>query len=62
MEEKTKSGSQIGGVIFVGCMFVGGGLGMLMGNVAVGGAIGMGIGFISMGIIWAAYKNREEEL
>lgn len=60
MSDKTKSGSAIGGVIFVGCMFLGAGLGMLFGKVAVGGAMGMGVGFIGMGLIWAVYKNREE--
>jgi len=58
MEEEKKSGSSIGGVVFVGCMFIGGGIGMLTNAVAVGGAIGMGIGFIAMGIIWAYYRDR----
>jgi len=60
MKDKKKSGSSIGGVIFVGCMFIGGGVGMWAGNVAVGGAIGMGIGFIAMGLVWAVYRTNEE--
>ncbi len=34
MEEiqKKKSGSSIGGLVFVGCMFIGGGIGMYMGK------------------------------
>ena len=61
MDNQEKSGTEIGRIIFVGCMFVGGGLGLFFGNVAVGGAIGMGIGFICMGLIWAVYKNHEKK-
>ncbi len=39
-EEKSFSG-----LIFVGCMSIGGGLGLLFGRPEVGGAVGMGIGF-----------------
>ena len=60
MSETQKSGSSIGGVFFVGCMFIGGGLGMFFDSVAVGGAIGMGCGFIAMGIIWAYFKSKED--
>ena len=45
MDNKKKDDSSIGGVMFVGCMLIGGGIGMLLGNVAAGGAIGMGVGF-----------------
>ncbi|MCF8258898.1 MAG: hypothetical protein K9J06_15185 [Flavobacteriales bacterium] len=58
MESQKKSGSSIGGLIFVGCMFLGGGIGMAMGNMPVGGAVGMGVGFIAMGIIAAYNRNR----
>ena len=58
MEEKKKSGSAIGGVVFVGCMFIGGGIGLLYGMPQVWGAIGMGIGFIAMGAIWAYYRQK----
>lgn len=55
-EDKTGA-SAIGGVVFVGCMFIGAGLGMLFGKVYVGGAIGMGVGFLAMGGVWAWMKN-----
>ncbi len=56
--EKQKSGSQIGGIVFVGCMFIGAGIGMMLGKVQVGGAMGMGVGFLAMGAIWAYYRNK----
>ncbi len=52
MEEKRKKGKNIGGLVFVGCMFIGAGIGMAMGKVAVGGAIGMGVGFLGMAASW----------
>ena len=58
MEEKKKSGSSIGGVVFVGCMFIGAGIGMLYNAVETGGAIGMGVGFIAMAAIWIYYRNK----
>ncbi len=45
VEEKSFSG-----LIFVGCMFIGGGLGLLFGRPEVGGAVGMGIGFLAMAL------------
>lgn len=59
MSEKKKTGSSIGGVMFVGCMFIGAGIGMIYNKPHIGGAIGMGVGFIVMGVVWANYKNRE---
>lgn len=59
MEDDRKSGSAIGGVIFVGCMFIGAGLGFLYGAVHIGGAIGMGVGFIAMGATWAYYRDKD---
>ncbi len=41
---------QFSGLIFVGCMFIGGGLGLLFGRPEVGGAVGMGIGFLAMSL------------
>jgi hypothetical protein len=58
-DSKDRSESAIGGVFFVGCMFIGAGLGLFFGEVAVGGAIGMGCGFIAMGVIWAYFKGKE---
>jgi len=48
----------IGGLIFVAFMFIGGGLGLLFGRPDVGGAIGMGVGFIAM----AFFKAKKIEV
>ncbi len=56
--QKKKSGSSTGGLVFVGCMFIGGGIGMLIGKVNVGGAIGMGVGFIAMAVIYIYYRDK----
>ena len=60
MEEESnkKNGSNIGGIVFVGCMFIGGGIGMLFHKANVGGALGMGVGFIAMGVVWAYYRDK----
>lgn len=58
MEEKKKSGSAIGGVVFVGCMFIGAGIGMMNNALPIGGAIGMGVGFIGMAAVWAYYRDK----
>ena len=58
MEEKKTSGTKIGGIVFVGCMFLGAGIGMLYDSEEIGGAIGMGVGFIAMGAIRAYYRQK----
>jgi len=45
---KPKNKNDIPGLIFVGCMFIGAGVGFLTGQLLVGGAIGMGTGFLMM--------------
>jgi hypothetical protein len=58
MEVKKISGTKIGGVVFLGCLFLGGGIGMLFNAEEIGGAIGMGVGSIAMGVIWAYYRQK----
>ena len=61
-EENNKKDSfytYIGSMVFVGCMFIGGGIGTLMDITAAGWQIGMGLGFIALGIIWAYYRNKK---
>jgi len=40
----------LGGIIFVACMFLGMGIGMLFGRSGAGTLIGMGVGFVLMGL------------
>jgi len=43
--------NRYGGVAFVGCMFLGIGIGMLVDSVGAGTLIGMGTGFLAMAIL-----------
>jgi len=56
MDENKKRISTIGGVLFIGCMFIGFGLGFYFNRVPTGLFIGMGVGFIAMGLTWAFMK------
>ncbi len=40
----------IGGLVFVGCMFLGGGVGSILGDTHAGWLVGMGAGFIGMAL------------
>jgi hypothetical protein len=56
--EKEKAAKQVGGSVFVGCMFIGGGLGLAFGDMLIGGAIGMGVGFLALAGIRAYYLRQ----
>ncbi|MFC4817049.1 MULTISPECIES: hypothetical protein [unclassified Flavobacterium] len=45
--------SNIGSKVFIGCMFVGMGIGMCVDKIAVGTLIGMGVGFIASALLKA---------
>ena len=55
--QRSKMGKQIGGIIFVGFMFLGMAFGWYIGRLVMGLFIGMGLGFIGMAIIMAAYDK-----
>jgi tellurite resistance protein TehA-like permease len=57
MSEERDRG-RAGGLVFVACMFIGGGIGLALGRPDVGGAVGMGIGFILMAFL----RAREEPI
>lgn len=59
---KKKDGSDIGGIVCGGFMFLGVGMGWLLQlNFVITGAIGMGIGLIAMAAIMAYYKNKNND-
>ena len=49
--KETKKRKGFTGLVFVGCMFLGAGIGMALGHTNVGGCIGMGVGFLAMAIL-----------
>ena len=51
MKENNRNSYKTWGVLMPGCMFIGLGLGYVLGNVATGMFIGMGVGFILIGIM-----------
>ena len=46
--KKDIQSNNIGGLLFVGSMFIGFGIGFYLNNIVVGGALGMGVGFLLM--------------
>ncbi len=50
----------IAGLVFVACMFIGAGIGLIFGRPDVGGAIGMGVGFLMMVILRGKEIGRVE--
>ena len=56
--EKKKTKSTLGGLVFVGCLMLGVGIGFIKYAVHVGALTGMGVGFIAMAAIWAFYKPK----
>lgn len=45
---KPKNGSSVGGLVFVGCIIIGLGVGILVEQAAAGVLLGVGIGFLGM--------------
>ena len=50
-DEKETKHDTVGWYVFVGCMFVGMGLGMYFDKTGMGLMIGMGIGFLGLGAV-----------
>ena len=56
-EKKGNKRYTAGGLLFVGCMFIGMGAGFLYGNMIGGLFIGMGAGFVAFGIAVLSAKT-----
>lgn len=57
-ENKSKKKETAGGLLFIGCMFIGMGLGYMLGNMGTGLFVGMGSGFVAFGIVYLIYKDQ----
>ncbi|MEM2194579.1 MAG: hypothetical protein QW534_09150 [Candidatus Methanomethylicia archaeon] len=56
-KNERKEIEEFSGLLFVSLMFIGAGIGLLLGRPDVGGAIGMGVGFLLMGIVRIKVKE-----
>jgi len=52
---------RVGRLVFVGLMFLGAGVGLLVGNVIAWGSIGMGLGFIAMALLRLVDEEKSAE-
>jgi len=52
---------RVGRLVFVGLMFLGAGVGLLVGNVIAWGSIGMGLGFIAMALLRLGDEEKSAE-
>jgi len=56
-QDQKKETNKISGIIFIGCMFIGIGVGNYMNNTGVGTLIGLGVGFLASAI-YRSDKNK----
>jgi len=57
-DQKKKETEKIGGLLFVGCMFLGMAVGFFMDKLVIGLFAGMGLGFILRAVVIANYRNK----
>lgn len=55
-KQKHEDKNEVGGIAFVGSLFIGLGLGIKYNQAAVGVLLGLGIGFILMAILRSMHK------
>ncbi len=51
IDQKNEEASNLSWYIFIGCMFIGMGIGMAFGHTDTGVLVGMGVGFIAYAVI-----------
>ena len=56
--DKKKEARKVGGLLFVGSMFIGMAIGWYSGHFNIGLFAGMGIGFIMMAVVIASEANK----
>ncbi len=56
---KMKEAKKTGGLLFVGCLFIGMASGFYFGNLLVGMFSGMGLGFIMMAVAIASQASKK---
>ncbi len=56
--DKKSASKKAGGLLFVGCMFVGMAIGSYMDNTGMGTLAGMGVGFIMMAVVVMSNANK----
>jgi len=52
----------VGGLVFVGLMFLGAGVGLLVGHTGAGALIGMGLGFVAMALLREGAEGKSAEV
>lgn len=57
-KDSKRTAQQAGGLLFVGCMFIGMGAGKYFGNMSIGLFGGMGLGFIMMAVVIMSAANK----
>jgi len=57
--EAKKTAQKAGGLLFVGCMFIGMAAGFYYDKVPIGLFAGMGLGFIMMAVVWMSAANKK---
>ena len=58
-DERKKTARKVGGLLFVGCMFLGMAAGFYFHAVQIGMFGGMGIGFIMMAVVTASSASKK---
>jgi|GEM_PF-954487 len=56
---KKNAAQKAGGLLFVGCMFIGIAVGFYVKNIAMGTMGGMGLGFILMAVVALSASNKK---